>query len=373
MFRTGMVIGMIAVILILSGSIYYIWTGIRRFSWVRSLKEEERRWKYRLAKLVYVLVLFTAFALELTSTVVVLLHLVVFQAAVDLIAWLIKKVSQKEWKRNYQGALVLLVTILYFGIGWYNAHHVTETRYTVHTDKDMNGSRLRILQITDMHVGATFDGDQFADHMKEAQKCDPDMILLTGDFVDEGTTESDMVKSCRALGSMKSTYGTYFIYGNHDKGNYTSSREFTGEDLEKELKKNGIHILEDETVLIDDRFYVIGRQDRSEESYGGGRAELSQMMKELDKTKYSIVLDHQPNDFDAEREAGADLVLCGHTHGGHIFPTGQISVWTKINCMAYGIRTEGNTTFEVSSGISGWEIPFKTGCISEYVVIDVEE
>ena len=71
-------------------------------------------------------------------------------------------------------------------------------------------------------------------------------------------------------------------------------------------------MLEDENVLIDDRFYLIGRQDASEES----RAEMSELFKEIDNSKYTIVLDHQPNDYDAEEAVGADMVLSGHTHGG---------------------------------------------------------
>ena len=97
----------------------------------------------------------------------------------------------------------------------------------------------------------------------------------------------------------------------------------------------------------------------------------SELMRGLDETKYVIMLDHQPNDYAAEAEAGADLVLSGHTHGGHIFPAGLIGLWTGANDRTYGSERRGNTDFYVTSGISGWGIPFKTGCISEFVVIDI--
>ncbi|MBQ9188951.1 MAG: metallophosphoesterase, partial [Clostridia bacterium] len=85
----------------------------------------------------------------------------------------------------------------------------------------------------------------------------------------------------------------------------------------------------------------------------------------------TVMLDHQPNDYAAEAAAGMDLVLSGHTHGGHIFPAGQIGLWIGANDFLYGTTRIGQTDFVVTSGISGWAIPFKTGTFSEYVVIDL--
>ena len=74
---------------------------------------------------------------------------------------------------------------------------------------------------------------------------------------------------------------------------------------------------------------------------------------------------------DSEAAAGADLVLSGHTHGGHVFPAGQIGMLMGANDCLYGTQRRGDTDFVVTSGISGWGIPFKTGAISEFVVIDI--
>ena len=95
------------------------------------------------------------------------------------------------------------------------------------------------------------------------------------------------------------------------------------------------------------------------------------MTEGLDPDKYSIVLDHQPSDFDAQAAAGADLVLSGHTHGGQLFPLHRMGQWLGIDDKSYGCEKRKNTTFIVTSGISDWAIQFKTGCKSEYVVIDV--
>ena len=86
-----------------------------------------------------------------------------------------------------------------------------------------------------------------------------------------------------------------------------------------------------------------------------------------------IVLDHQPTDFEKQAESGVDLVLCGHTHGGQLFPITYAGEWFNINDRTYGHEKRNNTDFIVTSGISDWELAFKTGTKSEYVIIDVSK
>lgn len=363
--------GIILVLALLLAGVFYLWTRIRKISFIRNLKEE-KSWKYRICIGGYLTLFLIASFIWRINWLVCFLHLVVFWLLADLLNWMAKKLFRKKWEYSYLGAIVLLITIAYLSVGWYNAHHVIETHYTVKSNKEMDGEKFRILQITDMHIGATFDGQEFAEYVKEAAKCNPDLVVATGDFVDEETTKQDMRSSCKALGEISSTYGIYFVYGNHDKGNYTSSRDFSKKELEKELKQNGIKILEDEIVLIEDWLYIVGRKDKSEERYEG-RKKMAELVQGLDASKFMLVLDHQPTDYEQQKSEGVDLVLSGHTHGGHIFPVGPIGEAANINCMTYGLRTEGNTTFEVSAGISGWEIPFKTFTVSEYVVIDIEK
>ena len=98
---------------------------------------------------------------------------------------------------------------------------------------------------------------------------------------------------------------------------------------------------------------------------------MAALTEGLDKEKFIIVLDHQPSDYDAQAAAGVDLVLSGHTHGGQLIPITYVGEWIGVNCRTYGREKRENTEFIVSSGISDWAILFKTGCKSEYVVIDV--
>ena len=238
---------------------------------------------------------------------------------------------------------------------------------------DKNVGNLRIVQFADSHVGNTFDGEEFLDHVKAMQEENPDLVVVTGDYVDDDTSKEDMAAACRALGTLRTTYGVYYVFGNHDKGYYGPEyRGYDGGDLIAELEKNNVTVLEDETVLIGQQFYLIGRQDRSEEQRGNRRASMQEMMKDLDADKYSIVLDHQPYDYDAQSAAGVDLVLSGHTHGGHFFPINSMGEWLGIDAKTYGLEQREDTNFIVTSGISEWAIQFRTGCKSEYVVVDIQ-
>ena len=130
--------------------------------------------------------------------------------------------------------------------------------------------------------------------------------------------------------------------------------------------------MQDDVELIDDRFYLIGRTDKSEE-YASGRKTMEELTADLDPDKFSIVLDHQPEDYDAQAKADVDLVLSGHTHGGQLFPLRPIEELTNMtpDDRIYGYEKRGNTNFIVTSGISDWAIKFKTGCRSEYLMLEI--
>lgn len=307
------------------------------------------------------------------NAVICLLHLAVFWLIGDGILWIIRRIRGKEFVRYYTGLMAIVSTTAYLAAGWILAHGVWETEYTLPTQKSVGD--IRIVQFSDSHVGTTFDGDGFGKLVRRMEQENPDVVLITGDFVDDDTSREDMEKCCAALGTMKTTYGIYYAFGNHDKGYYGADyRGYDAQDLIEELEKNNVKVLQDENVLIDDRFYIIGRADRSEELMGDGRASMQELVGELDSSKYMIVMDHQPGDYESQEASGVDLVLSGHTHGGQFIPLtilGQIGGFAG-NDRTYGYEKRSGTDYIVSSGISDWAIKFKTGCKSEYVVINVD-
>lgn len=349
-------------LLALSAAVYLV-ARFHRFSFLAELGKDHPLLSWLLALLPLALLgLFLLF--NLTTLIVVLLHVTAGFLIFDLIAFLVRKAGKKTRYDLYGGA-ALLFTLIYLGIGWIMAHHVFETHYRLTTDKAI-GEKLRIVEIADSHLGITLDGEGFAQQMRRIQTLEPDIVVLVGDFVDDDSKADDMLAACRALGELSRSCGVYFVYGNHDDG-YFDYRNFSSVQLREALTENGVHILEDEAVTVGESLTLVGRRDRSM----SGRLDMASLAEDLDPSKYTVLLDHQPNDYASEAASGVDLVLSGHTHGGHIFPAGQIGLLMRANDRVYGMEERNGTTFIVTSGISGWAIPFKTGTFSEFVVIDV--
>lgn len=352
--------------------IAYLSCRFAKFAIIRRAAKERKGICF-LAGFILVIVILAGIWVTLGSinAMVCIIHLMVIWIVFDMIGRIIEKKRRIKPERYYVGACAIVTTVIYLACGWYLAHNVWGTKYALETDKQVGS--LRIIQFADSHVGTTFDGAGFAEKLKDIQTENPDIVVVTGDYIDDDTTKEDMMESCRALGALKATYGVYYAFGNHDKGYYGPEyRGYSGDDLVTELEKNNVKVLQDENVLLDNRFYLIGRKDRSEEMTAGSRASMEELVDGLDRDKYIIVLDHQPHDYDAQEAAGADLVLSGHTHGGQLFPVNYLGELTGTDDKRYGLEKRGNTNFIVTSGISDWAIKFKTGCKSEYVVVDIQ-
>ena len=356
-FGTVLIVGII--------SVFYLVSRVRRFPPFRGLAEKHKLLSWLAAALpVAALAAGCCILINVFSMLVVMLHLMFIWIICDLIAFIIRKITKKERGFPLEGIAAILITAAVLSVGWYNAHHVRMSSFSFTTEKSL-GEPLRVVMFADSHLGITLDGDSFTKEMEKVQAQNPDIVILAGDFVDDDSEKADMLKACEALKNLKTRYGVYFIYGNHDNG-YYQYRNFSSQELRDALTQNGVTVLEDESVLIDDRFYLVGRLDRT-----FNRAEAQSLTADLDHGKYIIMLDHQPNDYQNEADAGANLVLSGHTHGGHIFPAGQIGLLLGMNDRIYGTERRGNCDFLVTSGISGWAIPFKTGTFSEICVIDI--
>ena len=136
------------------------------------------------------------------------------------------------------------------------------------------------------------------------------------------------------------------------------------------LQKSNIHLLEDESVLINNKFYIVGRKDAAlSEKVGEIRQTPKQLTSSLDKNKPVIFIDHQPKELQELADAGADLDLCGHTHDGQTFP-GNITVrflWEN----PCGYLKKDNMHNIVTSGAGVWGPAMRIGTDSEICVINV--
>ena len=295
---------------------------------------------------------------------------------------------------------------LYLAAGLFSANHIVRTEITVTTDKNIpvgqNGTSYCIVQLSDVHLGTTVDLKDWERLLARVANEKPDMVVITGDFTDSSTSREDMVRACEAFDRLPRECAIYYVPGNHD----SEEGKFTPGELQENLQKHSVRTLQDEFACPALNISVLGRKDRSvsrssmgefwkeyEGSFGlgaifygadidvtedsdSGNNENNENNVLDAKTRFNILLDHQPNDFDAEAREGVDLVLCGHTHGGFLMPLQLIAPWMpgllgEADLLS-GTEKRGGTTFVVSSGVGTWATDFKTGTKSEYVVIYVK-
>ena len=357
-----LILFVVALLLALAG-LGYLLICFHRFSFLAELGTAHPLLSWLLALLcVAALGLFAR--INVPTLIVVLLHLAAaFMLCAGLFA-LVRGLTGTVIPYDLRGLCALLLTAAYLTAGWIAAHRVVETDYALQTDKTVE--TLRVAMIADAHLGITLDGEGFAAVVEQLRAAGPDLVVIVGDFVDDDSRHAVLLKACEALGTLETRFGVFYVHGNHDRG-YFNSRDFSAAELRRALEEAGVTVLEDACVPLGGGYTLIGRRDRSD----SGRRSMEELTTGLDADRYWIVLDHQPNDYAAEAASGADLVLSGHTHGGHMFPAGQLGLLMHANDSNYGLTTRGKTDFIVTSGVSGWAIPFKTGTRSEFVVIDI--
>jgi len=161
------------------------------------------------------------------------------------------------------------------------------------------------------------------------------------------------------LRQIKAPLGVYAISGNHE---YYAENPYSTTEY---LKTAGIVTLRDSATLIDNSFYIVGRDDKTNHK----RKELSEVVNALDKNKPLILLDHQPFHLQDAQKNGIDLQISGHTHNGQFFP-GNLFV-KRMYELGHGYRKIGKTHYYVSSGLGLWGPQYRIGTQSELVVVNL--
>ena len=308
---------------------------------------------------------------------ILIFYLFISSLIADLIR-IIQKYLIKEKHLNFipiihkKGLLAIIIfTIIILG-SVYGMNHIELTEYNLTTDKIDNKS-YSILFISDVHYGTVQNTQLVKDSILKMNNLKPDIVLLGGDIVDERTTKDSMQEIFEELGKINSTYGTYYIFGNHDRQPYTSdyengNRTFTDSDLNQSIEKNGIKILNDDKITINNDFVLVGRSDAEWED-SINRTDVNEILNESDLSKYIVVLDHQPVEYEENAQEGVDLQLSGHTHGGQVFPYGMIyDLSGRLNYGEYEIKDMKQI---VSSGLTGWGWPMRNEAKCEYVLINI--
>lgn len=181
----------------------------------------------------------------------------------------------------------------------------------------------RIILLSDLHISASRKAPWTAELVRRACELNPDMILMTGDFID-GTVEARRA-DVEPLAGLRARDGVFGVLGNHEY--YFGWREWTAR-----LEELGADILFDEHRIIrrgDAALAVAGLPDGYSARYGGGAPDARRALEGAPEGAFVIVMDHRPGNARANAAAGADLQLSGHTHGGMV--RGLARVIAKYN------------------------------------------
>ena len=213
---------------------------------------------------------------------------------------------------------VLLLAALSSIVGYVNARRLAAV---VEVDIPIRGlpaalQGFTIAQISDIHVGPTIKHGYLDAIVNKVNTLKADLIAITGDLVDGSVQE--LAPHTAPLANLQSRHGAYFVTGNHEY--YSNAPEWVAE-----VRRLGLTVLMNEHVILKHQgasLLVAGVTDYSAHHFD--EAERSDPQAALagspQHVAVKLLLAHQPRSATAAAEAGFDLQLSGHTHGGQFFP-----------------------------------------------------
>lgn len=221
-------------------------------------------------------------------------------------------------------------------------------------DKNLNG--FTILQISDLHINKKTSLMQIKNLVDMCNSLDYNILVITGDIID---CKVKYIKDkLSILNSLKGK--TYFISGNHDL-------VYGLKDLIKQLQN--ITYLDnsyEKIVYKNETILLAGISDRFSKFFGHIREE-EKLLSILEKNKKKIFLAHQPKDYKLALKSNCDLFLCGHTHGGQIWP---FHYFVKIfQPFLNGLHYINDCPIYVNKGIGTWGIDYRYKANSEIALL----
>lgn len=267
----------------------------------------------------------------------------------------------------------------WFAFGFIEGWKRLELKHITFTSPDLPPyfDGYRLVQITDFHLGSFPPGNDFVQKVVDATNNEePDMILFTGDLVNNQASEVEPYLD--TLGQLHAPDGIYSIWGNHDYCEYGNNHSIGA------LKRNrrmlygyqeslGWHQLMNEHHVVSHgmaSIAVIGVENPGQPPFTN-RSNLKKAMKGLNPDMFKILLSHDPHHW-RRKVVGKkiQLTLAGHTHAGQL----KIGKWTPAR-MAFkewgGAYRIGEQMLYVSSGIGG-SFPFRLGAWPELTVITLK-
>jgi len=219
--------------------------------------------------------------------------------------------------------------------------------------------RFTLVQISDVHYGMLIENGRLTHIVHRVNELHPDLVVITGDLVDEGV--SHMEEMAVPLAGLKARLGVLAVMGNHEF--------FAGvERAESILRQAGIRVLRNESILLPGGLQILGIDDPTVLKMRGlPTPDFEGPLSSLDPEGPSILLYHQPRQFEKAASAGVGLQLSGHTHGPQFF---ILYPFVRLIYPRYrGLFQLGESYLYVSRGAGTGGPPMRLGSPPELVHI----
>ncbi len=256
-------------------------------------------------------------------------------------------------------AAIALAMVLY---GSFEALNVRTEKLEIRSAKIPKSlERIRIVQISDVHVGVLIQGKRLARILRKVREAAPDLLVSTGDLVD-GQIDS-MAGAAAQLRAILPRYGKFAVTGNHEfYAGIDEALDFT--------EKAGFTVLRGAVATIAGAIDLAGVDDPGMHGPGlGGRSPDREILARANAGHFTILLKHQPR-VEQDGSGAFDLQLSGHTHRGQIFP---FSLITRLVFPFHSgnYRPADGALLHVSRGTGTWGPPVRFLSPPEITVIDL--
>lgn len=248
----------------------------------------------------------------------------------------------------------------------YTLHIQNEKIISPKINETYNG--FKIVQFSDTHIGFHYSLEQMNKLVKKINDQHPDIIVFTGDLVDNPYNYDWNKKLIKELESLNATHGKYWIYGNHDHGGYGTNI------LKKTMKQSGFHLLKNEHTVIEidnERIILAGIDDVIL-----GKPNLDVTLGGADPDLFTILLAHEPDYADITAKYPVDVQLSGHSHGGQVRLPFIGHLYTPAYAENYiqgkYLLNNNKLTLFVNKGIGTTRLPYRFLCQPEIHVFMLE-
>lgn len=222
---------------------------------------------------------------------------------------------------------------------------------------------LRIAQLSDLHVGSTFDAVWLREVVERTNAMQPDFVLITGDLVDG--RPAILGEDMKLLNGLKARYGVLVIVGNHEY--YSGVMPWV-----RAWRKQGLTVLLNEHRVFNVNgapLVIAGVADPNAARFPGLVLPDPQKAKEGAPKAFSILMAHQPKDAARHAALGYNLQLSGHTHGGQYFFMFPLVSWLNKGYRSGLYDLQGMKLY-VNPGTGLWGyVPMRVGSPSEITVL----